>query len=61
MTPIDLSSYESCRDEFQGVSRATLDIFSLLHGQKGSNFLNVDHFDRIEQSSGFSVLARSLL
>ena len=32
-----------------------------LHRQKGSNFENVDHFDRKEQSSGFSVLARSLL
>ena len=32
-----------------------------LHGQKGSNFQNVDHFDSKEQSSGFSVLGRSLL
>ena len=32
-----------------------------LQGQKGSNFRNVDHFDRKEQSSGFSVLAQSLL
>ena len=29
-----------------------------LQGQKGSNFKNVYHFDRKEQSSGFSLLAR---
>ena len=52
------------------MSRAKLELFSgqnfgtvgqPVQGQKGSNFQNVDHFDRKEQSSGFSVLARSLL
>ena len=55
---------------FWGLSRATLELFlakifgtvgQRLQSQKGSNFQNVYHFDRKEQSSGFSVLARSLL
>ena len=32
-----------------------------LHGQIGSNFPNVDHFDRKQQFSGFSLLAPSIL
>ena len=66
MPPIDLSSYESCRDEFWGLSRATLELFwpkFLDRGSTPSRSKRVElpkccHFDRKEQSSGFSVLAR---
>ena len=37
MPPIYLSSYESCRDEFWGVSRATLELFLAKIWHRGSS------------------------